>query len=777
MCNTCFDVSQLRAHLEVGLKRMSELRREIASDTSTAITNQEMKRTAPSDSAGECMHALDSLPGVTELDENVLKFEYRHDVLLGKIMERTMGEDPDSNMMNDFTNTTRFIPKEMLKDVFLGSNIGPFINRKDLVVSGKNLIAHTGAAAYCRSVLPQVFEYLDESYLFYAHKSASLVPEGVGYSHGGIGILPEKEHAITEAIFPAYRSMIRESECIMLKDALKDDSDYVDENTFHQLGFGGFTTNRFLPHKACTSKADALSQMHNDLRTVVNGHTPQPTGLPMIMHEDGEDGYHGHYAITCDTQYTKPRGDNTVAIALFKNGSFKGKGNWLGKGEDGIQYEFSSNDYHIGTRVRIPFHSNATSDPTSTPYFRVVAKVTSSPNDNELKGMYICVNFPNKYEGNIYRGVPKVAFVESLRIPENHVHGLVLHNVKSDKIINQLIINAKLELVLPESSEPHDVIVEYVEDHRYSVAYAATFNYKTQSAMLMNLHSLVCGDIEGNFPYLSGFVDHACDLLGIGFTEKEEANDFGINPVDMDKYDSKGDFARSGFDAKALDPIHERVFYKTERIVNLMRSEDRFTCTLVCIGDCIGSPRTGQGETMLDNFLCVLWANAFCGIKIAGNRELNKLRLLSELPYAMLNRSTDWGYYELAHSFALSKTPNFTEAEKEERELKDKSILTALCFPAVLDANGSWVSKHPGLGKTPPPMDASSSDTESTFSFPGRSLPPIWTPAKQKHEKEEEAKRQRCLLVISHAKKAKVEEDVKDKTEDKTDDEVPVQAV
>ena len=143
---------------------------------------------------------------------------------------------------------------------------------------------------------------------------------------------------------------------------------------------------------------------------------------------------------------------------------------------------------------------------------------------------------------------------------------------------------------------------------------------------------------------------------------RDEEDDEVAKNLDMDKY---GDFAKSGFDPSALSVKQRMVFHLSECILELRslhetlgappqtvqtasQSASSFdltssfspTCSfsalkLVCTGDCIGIPKDTSGDTpggLLDNYLCMLWANAFCDIKLVGSRELNKLRLLSQLP-------------------------------------------------------------------------------------------------------------------------------------------------
>ena len=152
---------------------------------------------------------------------------------------------------------------------------------------------------------------------------------------------------------------------------------------------------------------------------------------------------------------------------------------------------------------------------------------------------------------------------------------------------------------------------------------------------------------------------------------RDEEDDEVAKNLDMDKY---GDFAKSGFDPSALSVKQRMVFHLSECILELRslhetlgapqqtapQSASSFdltssfspTCSfsalkLVCTGDCIGIPKDTSGDTpgnipgntpggapvgVLDNYLCMLWANAFCDIKLVGSRELNKLRLLSQLP-------------------------------------------------------------------------------------------------------------------------------------------------
>jgi hypothetical protein len=151
---------------------------------------------------------------------------------------------------------------------------------------------------------------------------------------------------------------------------------------------------------------------------------------------------------------------------------------------------------------------------------------------------------------------------------------------------------------------------------------------------------------------------------------------------------------------------------------------------------------------MFDNFLCVFWANTFSGLKIAGNRELNKMRLLSEIANSK-RPENEWALVELLFSANNSLV-------SEERSRKDNSILSALVFPVIHKGGTDWVSKHPGLASVPPPL----SPSICTSPWPGRSLTPVWKAHVDIHKsnlEEEQLLWTKALEVHRSAKRAKKE--------------------
>ena len=759
-CNPCLDVSTLH-----------RLRATFANLQENPITNQEMKRSAeetpgtpgssiPRSEIDVTIHGEDANPNVWQL--NILT-----DNFLKSVMKRTMGEDPDSNLhIKDGQLRTDSVP-----DVKISCIVGPFCDHPVITIPGNvRDTMLTTTTMYMRSTIHEVIRYLNDAHVVYMARECIDGDEvGVAYTHGGIGRMDENGHMITNSILPDYDNRIATCSSFKLTGAC----DMVDENTFHQLGLGGIVSNHMPAHKACTSKKDALDEMHPILKLTVVGHTPQPTGLPIICKEYTVSEKNKKCFLCTGTQF-KHLEENTSATLVFKDGSFIGKGEWLGN----FNYEFKSYDTLIGTRLSIPDRDISKS---TTPYFRVIGRVTSSPGQDELKGLYICVNLPEAgvgaaaagkgaYHEDTYTGTPKIAFVEELEHSMSSFMRILeykLHNVQSEEIIS-MINNVMMEVILPASDSDEDYKVNQVCDHSYwelsdSMAYGYDLamkqkgnekdidNEDTESTLLhqpyTNLHSIVGGDMEGSIDFLHGFLEHACDLLGItrGGEDVKKANE--IAPINVNKYEP---FRDSGFDHNALTAKQRMVFHLSSRILDLRNSTGYYDFSLACIGNCIGTPtHCSNSQCMLDNFLCILWANWYCTIRIVGNRELSKLRLLSEIPNA-LKPETRWGIIELNHT-ALN--PSLAE----ERERKDKAILASLCYP-VVQKDGNWISKHRGLATSPEvhPLD------EQTSPWPGRTLCPVWKP---NVDKEEEQTKKLYEFFAKLSKKAKTKDREEDQEE------------
>ena len=716
-CNPCFDVTELGNQLQAAVGTLTD---------QNILTNQEMKRT--SDTAQSTNQESDRLTfksetSVTKDGMSLWNLKQEEDPLLYGVMKQTMGENPDSNThIADSHLDTR--EKTGYNDLIIDCTVGPFAKKPVVVLSGDSISV---ASTYIRSTFAEVIKYVNEGYVFYANQMAGYhgMNVGVAITHGGLGMMVEDGHRITNSVFPSYESSIHSCMALKMKDAKED----VDENTFHQLGFGGMITERLAPHKYCFSKKHALDAMHPDLRTTVVGHTPQPTGLVTILTEQKDFSFNQKHLICTDTQY-KNRKDNTSATLVFKDGSFVGKGTWLGN----FEYEYASYDMLIGTRVRIPNDAIQRSD---TPYFRIVGKIISSPNDNELKGMYVCVNFPNIYRGNIYAGVPKIAFVEEIKYELSDgcvARRYKLHNVESNDII-LMINNAMMEVLLPNSSMDSDCIVKQVDDHIYTSISNCMAHTRDINKFRHDMLAIVGGDIEGSPDFLLGFLKHTCDLLlDVDYNDPSIKKD---EDLDMSQYNG---FESSGFKKDALDDTHRMIFHLSSRILELTKENADYDFSMVCIGDCNGNPLYDDKACMLDNYVCMLWANHFCRVNVIGNRELNKLRLFSEIPNA-IRPSNKWGVIELCYTAA---NPGLAE----ERERKDKSILASFCYP-VVKKGGKWVSKHPGLSSVTPVL----SHNERTSPWPGRTLNPVWKPLVDKLDAEEQEVKEFFLHIVKKAKK------------------------
>ena len=186
---------------------------------------------------------------------------------------------------------------------------------------------------------------------------------------------------------------------------------------------------------------------------------------------------------------------------------------------------------------------------------------------------------------------------------------------------------------------------------------------------------VACGDIEGSMPFLTNFLQLACNMLDIAYT-----------PIAVGKQ------------------------MTADALVTMTTSIQEKKVTIVCMGDVIGfaGPVGGPNEkrdlafipTTGDEAECLKWANSIGIIKIIGNRDVNKLRFLDELPFLQ------------KHSDRLK----IVDVKLPELQ---KVLLLGNCYPYI-EKDGHKISKHGGgdlLLKLLPHMNLMQSATS-----------PIWTP-------------------------------------------------
>lgn len=125
-------------------------------------------------------------------------------------------------------------------------------------------------------------------------------------------------------------------------------------------------------------------------------------------------------------------------------------------------------------------------------------------------------------------------------------------------------------------------------------------------------------------------------------------------------------------------------------------SPGRFSCIGDVIGDPFGALGMGnEGNTnLIHEFMCIHWASTFCDNKIAGNRDINKLRFLQEIPQVL------GGHYVNFPSAIAQYQSEFINGDKKN-EMLLKQILGHVCYPYTIK-NEQKISKHYENMQNPP---------------------------------------------------------------------------
>jgi hypothetical protein len=222
----------------------------------------------------------------------------------------------------------------------------------------------------------------------------------------------------------------------------------------------------------------------------------------------------------------------------------------------------------------------------------------------------------------------------------------------------------------------------------------------------------VCGDIESSVDFLHGFLNHSYKMAcGRDFkVNKNKAWSDGF--INTREYGLQDD-GSLGFDPKSISDTMKEVMVLSSNMVSMHRNV-KFSC----IGDVIGDP-TGQGNVshteLIHEFMCVHWANWFCSDKIIGNRDINKLRLLQEIPHILKPTNREYLYLisQFQDEFANKITTNIVTL---------KRLLGHFCYPYV--ESDVKLSKHFLFDPAKPilPFRNDSFRFDGAEDFP----PPIW---------------------------------------------------
>ena len=658
------------------------------------------KRTA-SGTMQESIIPLLEKPGFTDFMEAVQKF--------------TMGETGIASERFYSNEQVQLMPNPPTS-VSLTSNCGPFQNYPGIKISGPS-----SATAYCNLVLDTTFKYLDKSHVFYASFKPSFPDQELkGYCmmHGGLNF---QDKMVFEECFNLGMYNIKMGNSLKLDQV----STVASYNAVHQLGFGGSViTGRLEVYEACTASTKARDAMHYAFKTTVVGHTPQWAGMPTIIRESYHPLAQDRFLVCLDTQFSN-RQLNSHSLGLFKDGSFVLRGSWMNI----IEYEAKSDDYLIGRKFEVeegrfvigPALAEASWE-SKSPYFRIIGKVTSvtpsmvytSAEYDNMKGAYICVNYEVGNPAHL-PGKTSICFVRfgdtptrSAFISEEMINPRpdIVALMKSFKFVHRGLVFLSHEDLYPIRDYPHDESL-------------TSFIFETDNDVVP--YTFVCGDIEASVDFLNGFLKHSFGMLSSG-DPYENFGTFKASWSASNTYKGYGfeSDANRGFQLASVSDEIKKVYYLTDRIQHMRRSVN-----FACIGDVIGDP-VGDGTgnrtktQLIHEFICIHWAYTSCKILIAGNRDINKLRLLNEIYFAFEDRNQPH-YNTIVSKFNTIRAmeqkthlfpPNMTDDEKKQVLLAEqkaiKQVLGHMCYPAV-EVEGQMMSKHYTRDKllplpAPPPI-------------------------------------------------------------------------
>jgi len=571
---------------------------------------------------------------------------------LEAVQKHTMGETGKTSEI--FTSHEQVVAVNDIapRSVPLGSNVGPFRNQNRLVVAGKS-----AASAYCNLTLKCIYEYIDKGSIFKPINKFCLM-------HGGLP-LDANGKAIFERCIPNAMQSIMSGKEIKATDV----SPFAKFNDIHQLGFGGSViTGRLAVEEACTGTDKALNAMHPLMRTTVVGHTPQWIGIPTIIRETPIDA---KFLVALDTQFSD-RQKNTHSLGLFEDGSFCLVGKWM----DALEYSARSDDIHIGQKITIQ-SSEMTSHEHETPFFRVIAKVKG-----QASPVYIAVNYALNKKNVFGPGFTTVCLVSFSR--KSDMEPFEAKVVQPDMEIVRVTKKTFLTTGVVTLNGYYHARLPGIDNGMESSK--MTDNPNTQTGIANRFRTFVCGDIEASVDFLHAFILHSYKMATnqtfdpMYLSIMNDKWERGVH--DIQQYGLPYD-GSLGFDAKSISNKMKEIMYLSGDLSETVdESGESGIATFSCIGDVIGDP-VGKGNLdqvsgteQIHEFMCVHWANTFCENNVVGNRDINKLRFLQEIPYIF--KPSHMPYLQM-----LSQYQQEVASGDETNIVKLKRLLGHFCYPYV----------------------------------------------------------------------------------------------
>ena len=558
------------------------------------------------------------------------------------VVKLSMGENMNSCIVMEDDPQDARVYLDIEPPRILACNVGPF-------KYADNVIFSKSEPRYLWTTLPCVMSYLERSVVFGVDGEVCFAHGGISHldMNGGIG------NQLQNEFFPG----IDVTKTTLLSEMADKDTSASARNRIHMLGFNtgkSFITGRMYVWEACLrDDAAAKKHVHPYLKMLVCGHTPQWSGLPMIIFADGK------HAAVLDTQYTD-RVLNTHALVTSDDGRFKLRGSWSGV----FDYVADSEDAFIGTLIDSVGGFND-DDPMSA--FRIVCK-KATPLTTDGSVEYVAVRYiadPGPNPEALGR-TQMLTFV----LTSDHNTGITTQFPSGTKIKDKDIVPPNIFVRLNGAKKPTAGIM-------------APFPSKGVAW---------CGDIEASVDFLCGFLRHASKMLGVDLSE------FATIARYRNVMMGGEQFERYGFNSSYFRDVAVEVYLRSH---TLLASGIRIGCIGDVVGDPIGngnahaSPMqaapTVKKTTLVDEFVCMHWAAHMTtdGFRAVGNRDINKLRFIDEISFLVRNYIPNAERLRVLKEFVDDPT-------SKDKTAAAKLALAPLVFP--VDASTREVM-HFGHGK------------------------------------------------------------------------------